>query len=351
MGGVEREAGVESGAQACEHARDGGERGCDRVEPEHRVGRLVAQTPRGRFHPGEGVVLKVLDRVDRIVAEGPEHAASVQQNGRYRQRAGRGHDQARSANAALAEHPEQPEGHDERADRSGRKPHQRAPVEREAQPRLRPPRDPLHERVGGHQPQRQHAQRPAQRRQRQQDHQRRQAAPQHERPGLLDADLPRGHRPQGGARHLGVDVAVDDVVVGAAGRPHQRRAQEEQQEQHRVGHAPLHRRRQGEALPPRQHQQPDPRRPIEPPQLQPRPQRRGRIGVHPVGGRGVGEGSRRRHSLPFMGRGRPAPAGRGGEVRVGVLRFGRIETSPPISASPRHPPREGEGKGRRRNAA
>ena len=52
-----------------------------------------------------------------------------------------------------------------------------------------------------------------------------------EPPGGADTDPAAGQGTHGGAGHLGVDVLVDDVVEGAAGRAHQRRAEGEQGEE------------------------------------------------------------------------------------------------------------------------
>ena len=53
--------------------------------------------------------------------------------------------------------------------------------------------------------------------------------------------------------------------------------------------------------------------------------------------------SKRSSSLPFMGRDRPSSDGQGGALATGLGPPSPAHTSPPVSASPRHPPHEGEG--------
>ena len=142
----------------------------------------------------------------------------------------------------------------------------RAEAEGEAHHQLRPPGDPLGQRIQRHQQQRRHAQRLRQTVQLQQDRQ-----PDQQQDGQEHQRLPRaqhsgGQRPTGGARHHSVDVAIPEVVHHAAGGPHHQAADPEQQDQpDRLG-----RRRAGEqnAPQPRQEQQPDADRPIDPRQQQ-----------------------------------------------------------------------------------
>ena len=80
---------------------------------------VPAQGERGGAHADQGVVLLVLQRVDRVVADHPEDRPRPEQPGRR---------------AELARH---------------RRPaDQSAPGEDQAEPGLRPPGDPLHERIG-----------------------------------------------------------------------------------------------------------------------------------------------------------------------------------------------------------
>src|SRR5690606_17665484 len=127
------------------------------------------------LHAGQGVVLQVLDGVDGVIAEGPEDAAGVEQQGRQAEGSG-----------------------------GGGEAQQGAPVEGQAEPGLRPPGDPLHERIGGDQGQGGDAQPYGHRRQGQQDDQRDQAAGDDEGPGLFHRNLAGGDRPAGGAVDAGV---------------------------------------------------------------------------------------------------------------------------------------------------
>ena len=80
---------------------------------------MAAERARGGFHAGQRIVLDVLQRVDRVVADHPQDRSGVEQQRRQRQRA-----------------------------RHRRPADQRRPGEDDAEPRLRPPGDPLHERIG-----------------------------------------------------------------------------------------------------------------------------------------------------------------------------------------------------------
>jgi len=135
----------------------------------------------------------------------------------------------------------------------------------------------------------QYAQPYGQRTQGQKDRQRDEAAGDDKGPGLAHADLARGDRARGSARDLGVDVAVDDVVVGAARRTHQGRAPEELEEQPKVRAAADHGAGQRDGLPAWQHQQPNPGRPVEAAEPEPGAERRRRAPIDPVRGGGVGQ--------------------------------------------------------------
>src|SRR5579864_2962134 len=88
----------------------------DGIESENPVSRSRPKETRCRFHSDERVVVRVLERVDRVIAQRPEDEA------RIKKKVGP-------------------------VDASGlrRKAKNRAPVERKSEPCLRPPRDPLHE--------------------------------------------------------------------------------------------------------------------------------------------------------------------------------------------------------------
>ncbi len=204
----------------------------DRRRIEDRDPRLrpLPERARARLDPGERVVLDILQCVDRVVAERPGDAAGVEQEHRRRRRG-------------------------DRAPRDGN-----APVEGQAEPCLRPPGDPLHERIGGNQ--REACQRDP-RRQRPQCQQDGQGGErQHHEPdgGGAHGDGPACHRPVAGARDLRVEVTVDDVVIDAPRAAHRRRAEREQRQQPPARREPA---RCGKSPGARPEQQPRPRRPVE----------------------------------------------------------------------------------------
>ena len=109
-----------------------------------------------------------------------------------------------------------------------RKAQQRAPVEGQPQPGLRPPGDAFHEGIGQHQQQRGRAQKDREPVELQQNDQPDQAQ-RHDK----DGRLPHRHRagrngPPARARHLGVNLAVHNIVEGAARAAHHDGAQPEQ---------------------------------------------------------------------------------------------------------------------------
>ena len=89
------------------------------VEDGDAGARLVAEPPRRRLHPDQRVVLHVLDRVERVVADHPGNASEPQQQTAA----------SRSCRSPPASRPA-------------------PPGEDEAEPCLRPPGDPLHEGIG-----------------------------------------------------------------------------------------------------------------------------------------------------------------------------------------------------------
>ena len=109
------------------------------------------------------------------------------------------------------------------------------------------------------------------------------------------ADRAGGNGAAAGARHLGVDLAVHDIVEGAARAAHHHRAQPEQRDIIKiapVGEGALVRHRaQRQAADTGPEQQPGADRPVQPHQLQPGAQA-ARRGFHPIAGHGVGGGLR-----------------------------------------------------------
>ena len=113
---------------------------------------------------------------------------------------------------------------------------------------------------------------------------------------LFDRHLTRRDRPRARALDLGVEIAVGDVVPGAAGAAHREGADEEQQAMPGIGIGLAGGDRGEPGRPPaRQQQQPGADRAVEPrqPQIGPKPGRRGRI--DPVAGR-IGDAARRSRS-------------------------------------------------------
>ena len=112
---------------------------------------------------------------------------------------------------------------------------QRAPVEGQAQHRLRPIGDALHERIDGDDRQRGNPEddrEPVKLREHQES---RKAERNQECKCLCDAHLARRDRPQLGALNLAIEIAVGNVVQRAARSAHDNGANEEQQPIPRIG--------------------------------------------------------------------------------------------------------------------
>ena len=199
--------------------------------------------------------------VDRVIAERPGDAGGVKQQRRRRQ-----------------------------LSRDRRIAHERPPVEGKAEPGLRPPGDSLHERIGGDQRQRRDAKEDRIRIELQQRQQADGAEKGEKRPCPPDADLAGRYRPQGGARDFRVEIAIDDVVIGAARAAHDEGADREQNGEGKTafwrGAGPG--RGEGKTLPARNEQQPCPDRPVRAHQAQIGLRRVGREAINPVVGGGVG---------------------------------------------------------------
>ena len=158
---------------------------------------------------------------------------------------------------------------------------QRAPGEHDAQPRLRPPGDALHQRIERHQRQRDQRHDLRQRRQRQQHDEADEALRDQPRPRRLQRHRAGGQRAQARALDLGVDVAVEDVVIGAARAAHGDGAERGTPARKRRSSPvePVAGARDGEAHQARQQQQLPADRPVEPRQLRVRLPRRGSASV------------------------------------------------------------------------
>ena len=176
-----------AGAPSCQRHQHDGQRVARR---EHRLGPLAKQQ-RGRVDADQRVILAVLVRIDRVVADHPGDRPGVQQIGRQ---------------IEPAEH---------------RRPaHQRTPGEGQAETDLRPIGESLHERIDRH-----HAERrdPAGNREAVELHQHRQSDKRlrHQECGRgLDRHLPGWNRSRARALDSPVEIAIDDVVPGAAGTAH-----------------------------------------------------------------------------------------------------------------------------------
>ena len=217
-----------------------------------RAGRALAHA-RGGAHAGGLVVGDVLVRIDRVVHERPQHAARVQRRDRR--------PVARAVDGGPAD--------------------ERAPVEREAEHRLRPVGHALRQRV-------QHPQRRAREaeanRVRRQAHEHREPRRQlraEEAERLRHAERARRERPRLCALPLTVDVAVPQVVDRAAGAAHRKAADAKKREQCQVGRR-ARRRRERRAPRARPQQQPRADRPVPARELAVRHRRGGQPAVQPA---------------------------------------------------------------------
>ena len=114
----------------------------------------------------------------------------------------------------------------------------RAEAEGEPHHELRPPCDPLGQRIQRHQQQRRHAQRLRQTVELQQDRQPHQQQHGQEHQRMPRAQHAGGQRPARRARHHAVDIAIPEVVHHASGSPHHQAADPEQHDQpYRLGRA------------------------------------------------------------------------------------------------------------------
>ena len=161
----------------------------------------AAEAAGGGSDADQRVVFAILDRVDRVVAERPEDERAVEQ----RRRPG------------------------VISPRAGGRGDQRAPVEGEAEPDLRPPGDALHQRI-----ERDHGD-GAERdefgeiRQAEQDRQADGALGKQPDPGLLSETAPEGSGRRAVRATFASMSAIEDVVVGAARAAHGDGADDEQE--------------------------------------------------------------------------------------------------------------------------
>src|SRR5262249_37253429 len=137
--------------------------------------------------------------------------------------------------------------------------------ERKAEHDLGPVGDPLHERIDRYDRERRDSGRDRKAVELYEDDEAEERLRHQEYGGLSDAHLAGRDRPRAGALDLAVEIAVDDVVPGAAGAAQRERADEDQDE---VGGARAAlvsgNRRQARRPPARNKQEPGADRPVEP---------------------------------------------------------------------------------------
>ena len=233
--------GAEVGKMACQRPGQQRQHG-EQAEPAPRCG---GETAGRRAHADDGVVALVLHGVDRVVDQGPGDAADIERDGGPGERAG---------HRGIA--------------------HQRAPVEGQPQHDLRPVGEALHRRIDGDQDQRQQRHAAGELVELEQDRRADGRLQHHPDQRIAQLHLARRQRPAARALDLGIDLAVDDVVPGAARAAHGERAQREQR--HPADQpAPFRRGAQRRRPPAGQHQQPDADRPVpaRQPAVGPRPGR------------------------------------------------------------------------------
>ncbi len=195
---------------------------------------MPAETQRARPDADQRVVLSVLQRIDRVIADHPQRRASIHRGERVP-----------IVGAQL------------------RPSNQEPPCENQSEPGLGPPGDPLHERVGRDQREAAQCHPLRQRAQLQQHQQPGCAQRQQPCPCELLRDTPAGDRARSGAGDFPVELGIDDIVVDAARTAHRDSPQQQPREQPqlpaRAGqpHAP-------DAGP---EQQPPADRPVEPREL------------------------------------------------------------------------------------
>ena len=160
---------------------------------------------------------------------------------------------------------------------------QRAPVEGDAEKGLGPVGDALHEGVGEDEHQRSGAKGDGEAIEAQQYAERGHKLKDEEYLRAGHRDRARGHRPGAGARHLRVEIPVDDVVEGAPRPAHDDGADAEKKEE---GHGAVRvadaRARQDDAPPGRQEQKPGADGPVYPRQLEIGPDRPRQVTFDPM---------------------------------------------------------------------
>ena len=235
MGGEGGEAEREDQARAGEKTRKPDEDDGETIKQrQHRLGALAEQQ-RGGFDADQRIVFAILVGVDGVVADHPGDRAGIEQKRRHIE-------PAESAGPA----------------------HQRAPGKRQPEHDLRPIGDALHERIDHDDGERGDAERDGEAVERDQYGKADKRLQDEEQSRLRDAHLAGRDRPRAGALDGAVEIAIDDVVPGAAGAAHGKGADEKQNEMQDVRRPRVGRDRGERRRPPaRQQQQPRADRPVE----------------------------------------------------------------------------------------
>ena len=111
--------------------------------------------------------------------------------------------------------------------------------------------------------------------------------------GAFERDLSRGERALAGALDPGVEIPVDDVVIGAAGPAHGDGADQEEKAVERIGPGlPRRDGRERRRPPARQEEQPPADGPLDAGEAQIGLQARGRPSFGPMALDGIGQGRR-----------------------------------------------------------
>src|SRR5215471_17217739 len=121
--------------------------------------------------------------------------------------------------------------------RCGRITEKHAPIESESEPSLGPPSDPLHKRIGGDEHKRARPEQDRKAVEGGKDQEAKKAESDRKGPSACNADRAGRDRPSARAGNLRIEIPVDDVIIGAAGAPHDDRAEAAQSDRPNVREA------------------------------------------------------------------------------------------------------------------